>query len=282
MNLGAHISISGGLWRAIEKGKELTCNVVQIFLRNQIRWGFPPLDDSQIALFKKIKCETGIKHIIAHSSYLINLASPVANLWERSIDASIEEVKRCEKLGIAFWIVHCGSHMGKGSDWGKNRLILALNKIISETADCSTMILLENTAGQGSSVGSRIEEICDVFEKIRDPGRVGICLDTCHLFAAGYRLDKKGWNLVFKMIDSTIGISKIKVFHLNDSRMPFNSKVDRHEHIGRGCIGVESFRAILTNEAFKNTPMVIETPKEDDMDRENLNLLRSLRETCSK
>lgn len=276
MNLGAHISISGGLWRALIRGKEIGCNSVQIFLRNQIRWDFPPLEESQIALFDRARKETGIKDVIAHSSYLINLASPDAKLWKRSIDASIEEIRRCSRLGIPYWIVHCGSHGGMGVRWGIRRCSSAIAKIIDETRDTSTIILLENTAGQGSSIGSRLEEILDLFNSVKNTKRLGVCLDTCHLFAAGYRLDHKGWDKIFKTIDSIAGLSGVKVFHLNDSRMPFNSKVDRHEHIGRGYIGIESFRLILSNERFKSTPMIIETPKEGDMDRENLQVLRSL------
>ncbi len=276
MNLGAHISISGGLWRALIRGKEIGCNVIQIFLRNQVRWDFPPLEESQIALFDRAWKETGIKDVIAHSSYLINLASPDEKLWKRSIDASIEEIRRCSRLGISYWIVHCGSHGGMGVRWGIRRCGSAIAKIIDEIRDTSTIILLENTAGQGSSIGSRLEEIFDLFNSVKNTKRLGVCLDTCHLFAAGYRLNHKGWDKIFKIIDSFAGFSRIKVFHLNDSKMPFNSKVDRHEHIGRGYIGIESFRLILSNERFRDTPMVIETPKEGDMDRENLKVLRGL------
>ncbi len=276
MNLGAHISIAGGLWRALIRGKKLGCDAVQIFLRNQVRWDFPPLEESQIALFDRAWKETGIKQVIAHSSYLINLASPDAKLWKRSIDASVEEIKRCSRLGIPYWIVHCGSHGGMGVRWGIRRCSSAIAEIIDETQDTSTIILLENTAGQGSAIGSSLEEILDLFDSVKNTERLGICFDTCHLFAAGYRLDHKGWDRIFKAIDSIVGLAKLKVFHLNDSKMPFNSKVDRHEHIGRGFIGTEPFRVILSNEIFEDMPMIIETPKEGDMDMENLKVLRSL------
>ena len=277
MNLGAHMSIAGGVHLALTRGVEHTCSVVQVFVKNQMQWKAPPLTDDHIRAFKRAKRETGIRKVIAHNTYLINLASPSKRLWKKSINGMLLELERCESLGINGLVAHPGSHVGSGEEAGLRRIADALDIIHGSTAGYRTRILLETTAGQGTNLGYRFEHLRSIIDQVKEPSRLGVCIDTCHIFAAGYDIRKElAYRSTMDEFKRIVGLRRIKAFHLNDSKREFGSRVDRHEHIGRGRIGLAGFAALMNDTRFHEVPMTLETPKEDDMDRKNLKKLRSL------
>jgi len=270
--LGAHMSISGGLDKALIRGHELGCNTIQMFTGNSNRWERRPLEKSQIDLFRETKRETGISPVISHASYLINLASPDEELYEKSLNAVLDEIHRCEQLDIDYLVVHPGFHKGRGEKYGIDRIIGALNKIHNDTAKAGVKIALETTAGQGTALGCSFEQIARIIEGVKESSRLVFCLDTCHIFVAGYDLrTKRDYLNLFRKIDDTIGVENLRVIHLNDSKRDLGSRVDRHEDIGKGIIGMELFRLIMRDESLKDIPKIIETPG----NMENLRLLRS-------
>ena len=270
--LGAHMSISGGLDKALIRGHELGCNTIQMFTGNSNRWERRPLKKSQIDLFRETKRETGISPVISHASYLINLASPDEELYEKSLNAVLDEIHRCEQLDIDYLVVHPGFHKGRGEKYGIDRIIGALNKIHNDTAKAGVKIALETTAGQGTALGCSFEQIARIIEGVKESSRLVFCLDTCHIFVAGYDLrTKRDYLNLFRKIDDTIGVENLRVIHLNDSKRDLGSRVDRHEDIGKGIIGMEAFRLIMRDESLKDIPKIIETPG----NMENLRLLRS-------
>jgi len=270
--LGAHMSISGGLDKALIRGHELGCNTIQMFTGNSNRWERRPLKKSQIDLFRETKRETGISPVISHASYLINLASSDEELYEKSLNAVLDEIHRCEQLDIDYLVVHPGFHKGRGEKYGIDRIIGALNKIHNDTAKAGVKIALETTAGQGTALGCSFEQIARIIEGVKESSRLVFCLDTCHIFVAGYDLrTKRDYLNLFRKIDDTIGVENLRVIHLNDSKRDLGSRVDRHEDIGKGIIGMEAFRLIMRDESLKDIPKIIETPG----NMENLRLLRS-------
>lgn len=280
MNLGAHMSISGGVHLALERGKSIGCNAVQLFVKSSNQWKAKPLSREEIDLFREGAKEYTPGFIMGHTSYLINIASPEEELREKSRKALLVEIERCEALGIPWLVLHPGSHRGAGEQEGIKNIGESLNTLFAETKGYSNAILLEITAGQGNTLGRTFEELYAMYELVKDRDRVGICFDTCHAFAAGYDLStKRKYDAVWKSFDELIGLDKLKAFHLNDSKTPFNARRDRHEMIGQGEIGLEPFRFLVNDSRFKDIPMVLETPKGPDLkeDVENLALLRSLR-----
>lgn len=270
--LGAHMSISGGLENALIRGHKLGCNTIQMFTGNSNRWKRQPLEKSQINLFRETKMETGISPIISHASYLINLASSDEELYKKSLDAMMDEIHKCEQLGIDYLVVHPGFHKGRGEKYGIDRIIGALNTIHSDTVGVGVKIVLETTAGQGTALGCSFEQIARIIDGVTESSRLAFCLDTCHIFVAGYDLrTKKDYLDLFRKIDDTIGMENLKVFHLNDSKKDIGSRVDRHEDIGKGMIGEGIFRLIMRDESLKDIPKIIETPG----DIENIQLLKS-------
>jgi len=270
--LGAHMSISGGLDKALIRGHELGCNTIQMFTGNSNRWERRPLKKSQIDLFRETKRETGISPVISHASYLINLASSDEELYEKSLNAVLDEIHRCEQLDIDYLVVHPGFHKGRGEKYGIDRIIGALNKIHNDTAKAGVKIALETTAGQGTALGCSFEQIARIIKGVKESSRLVFCLDTCHIFVAGYDLrTKRNYLDLFRKIDDTIGVENLRVIHLNDSKKDLGSRVDRHEDIGKGIIGMEVFRLIMRDEFLKDIPKIIETPG----NMENLRLLRS-------
>ncbi len=230
------------------------------------------------SLFRSAQKETGIKPVLAHDSYLINLASPDNRLYKKSLNAFIEEMERADFLGIPYLVLHPGSHKGSGAEEGIQRVARALNQAIDRVGP-SVTILLENTSGQGNCLGHRFEHLAAILERIDDGERIGVCLDTCHLFAAGYDIRKeKDYRSTLREFDRLIGIKTIKAFHINDSRKDMGSRVDRHCHIGHGFIGLEAFRCLVNDRRFRRIPKILETPKGPDLreDRMNLATLRSL------
>lgn len=282
--LGAHMSIAGGLHRAIERGEEAGCSVVQIFLKNQLQWAARAYTGEEIAAFKGAWKTSGIKTVFAHSSYLINLAAPAPSDWQRAVDAFHDELERAEALALPFVIIHPGSHRGEGIEAGVTRIARALDLVIAHTRGYRVMVLLENTAGGGDTIGRSFEELAALLGAVKEPERVGVCLDTCHLFAAGYDLRKReGYEAAMKACAKRIGIKRVRAFHLNDAKAPLGSGLDRHEKIGRGKMGVGAFRLLMHDRRFARVPMALETPKDPEpkADRDALALLRRLRASAS-
>lgn len=279
--LGAHMSAAGGAYRAVERAQEVGCACVQLFSKNNNQWSAKPLTEGEIADFKQALADHQIVAPIVHDSYLINLASPADELWKRSIAAMIEELERASALGIPWVITHPGAHTTSSEEEGILRVVTALDQIRAATKHLGVGCLLENTAGQGSSLGHRFEHLAAMLNGVRDRAWLGVCIDTCHLFAAGYPIStKRDYASTFDELDRVIGLSEIKAFHVNDSKRELGSRVDRHEHIGEGKIGLEAFRCLVNDARFRAIPMYMETPKGDrdgeDLDRINLATLRGL------
>jgi len=276
--LGAHMSISGGLYRAVERAVEVEATALQVFVKSSRQWAAKPLEPSEIDAFREAISDRGLgPYTLAHATYLINLASPDDTLWGRSIEAFRFEVDRCAALGIPYLVFHPGSHVGSGEQAGLARVARALSR--AAAASSEVMPLLEVTAGQGTNLGHRFEHIAWVIEHAAVGDRLGVCFDTCHALAAGYEFrDAHSFRETFAAFESTIGLNRLKAFHLNDSKFGLGSRRDRHEHIGKGEVGLDAFRLILDDRRFRDLPMVLETPKGEDLaeDRENLTLLRSL------
>jgi deoxyribonuclease-4 len=276
--LGAHLSIAGGVHRALGRGEELACTVIQIFTKNASQWKGRALSAEEIEKFHSEQTRTGIE-VIAHAAYLINVASPDRSLAMRSIGALREEMERAEMLGIPCVVLHPGAHSGSGEQAGIKAVIESLNVVIRDTEGFHVRLLLENTAGQGSVLGHRFEHLKHMIEGSVAPERLGVCIDTCHLFAAGYDLSRSKYDDTMERLERAVGVEKVEVLHLNDSKKGLGLRVDRHEQIGLGSLGLDPFRLIMNEPRFENTPKIIETPKQHrgvDMDPVNLRLLRSL------
>jgi len=275
--LGAHVSIAGGIEKAFSRGAEIGCTAIQIFTRNASRWQSKPLGEDSIAAFRLASRQSPIAYVAAHDSYLINLASPDSALRNKSVEAFVDEMVRCDQLGIKDLVMHPGAHMGRGSAVGLEQLIGSFRSVFSQAPD-KVRILLENTAGQGTSLGFRFEELAQVLESLPQ-GNFGICFDSCHAFAAGYDLSTdQGYSRTMTEFDRLIGVERLALFHLNDSKNPLGARVDRHEHVGQGTIGRAGFRALLQDQRFAAVPKIIETPGGENHchDLENLALLRKL------
>jgi deoxyribonuclease-4 len=280
---GAHMSISGGCDRALRSAHAVGFETVQLFTKNNNQWKAPPLTTEHARAFRAALDETGIVQPVAHTSYLINMASPDEGLWKKSVAAMIEEVERCHRLGIVDLVVHPGAHMGAGEEFGLERVAAALDEICARTAGLGVMIDLENTAGQGSSLGYRFEHLGAILKLVHAAERLGVCVDTCHVFAAGYSLDPaERYDETISQLDRTVGLGRLRVLHLNDSRRECGCRVDRHAGIGVGMMGLEPFRHIVNDRRLRHLPMILETPKgmEDgeDLDARNLRTLRQLME----
>jgi deoxyribonuclease-4 len=275
------MSISGGLHNAISAATELGCETVQLFTKNASQWNAKPITDDEIRTFRRALADSKLEFPTAHDSYLINIASPDDAIYKRSIAAFIHELERAEALGLSYLVMHPGAHTGSGEEAGIKRAITAFDEIHARCAGLHTMVLIETTAGQGTTLGYRFEHIATIRSGVKLPERLGVCLDTCHVFAAGYALGSaEEYEETFAQFHKTIGLENLKLFHINDSVKPFNSRVDRHAAIGRGAIGLEPFRRLVNDPRFQNMPMILETPKENDdgeaMDPVNLKILRGL------
>lgn len=277
--LGAHMSIAGGVDKSLLLGKTVDCAAIQIFTKSSRQWAAKPYTKEEIELFQANRKETGITTVIAHDSYLLNLGSPDSALRKRSIAAFIDELERCEILSVSNLVAHPGSHVGAGEDEGIKTIARSLDEVHTACPGYNVKVTLEITAGQGSNLGYRFEQIGRIIDATKENDRLRVCFDTEHAFAAGYDIrTKEGYERTFTEFDEKIGIDQLAAFHLNDSKKEFNSRVDRHEHIGKGHIGVEGFRLLLNDKRFWGLPMCLETPKGPDLaeDRENLTLLKSL------
>jgi len=273
MLLGAHMSIAGGVFNAPLRGKSVGCDTIQIFVKNANQWVGKLISDEEAEKLQETKKETGIDPIFSHNSYLINLASPDDALYEKSVNAMLDELERSEKLNLPFLVVHPGSHVGSGEEAGLHRIAEALNTLFAKTKGYKVKIALETTAGQKSNLGYKFEHLSYLIKAVKDKKRLCVCYDTCHTFAAGYDLrTKKAYDATFREFDKLVGLDHICAFHLNDSVKELGSNVDRHAHIGQGHIGEEGFRLLLNDERFANIPMVLETPKGPDMAEDVMNL----------
>ncbi len=279
MRLGAHESIGGGLHKAFDRAQSVGCETLQIFVKSNRSWAVKPLTEEDIERFKAKAEETDIQPVVGHTSYLLNLGTPNDTLWKRSRDTLIIELERCEALGVPYLVLHPGSHVGTGEEAGLARVAQALGEVHAATPGFRAQILLEATAGQGTNLGYRFEHLGWLLEHTPTGERMGICLDTCHIFAAGYELrTPEGYAATMEAFDRIVGLQRLLALHLNDSKGGLGSRKDRHEHIGKGHIGLEGFRHVLNDSRLANLPGLLETPKSDDLheDRENLVVLRSL------
>ena len=257
---GAHMSIAGGHERAVVAAHAVGFQAVQVFTKNSNQWNAPALTFEQAVAFRQALERTGIRDTVAHSSYLINLASPDDVLWKRSIEAMVVEMQRCHQLGIGDLVVHPGAHMGRGEETGLRRIALAIDELHRRTQDLGVTIDLETTAGQGSSLGYRFDHLQSILELVTHPRRLGVCVDTCHIFAAGYSLDRpERYDETIKQLDGTIGINRLRVWHLNDSSRECGSRVDRHAGIGAGKMGLEPFRHLVNDLRFRHLPMILDS-----------------------
>jgi deoxyribonuclease-4 len=275
--LGAHVSVAGGLEKAFARGLESNCTALQIFTKNANRWQAKPISNDDAAAFRQAWQKSGIGPVIAHDAYLINLASPKEDVWEKSKEALRDELLRCAQLGVTGLVMHPGAHLGTGVETGIERIRQAFLEILPETPP-EVRLLLENTAGQGTYLGGDFTHLAALLENF-DEDRFGVCFDTCHAHTAGYDLStSESYAEVMTEFDRLVGLEQIKAFHLNDCLKPCGSKVDRHAHIGQGTIGETGFACLMQDQRFAEVPMVLETPKGDDgeMDRVNLTLLRKL------
>ncbi|MCI0484095.1 MAG: deoxyribonuclease IV [candidate division NC10 bacterium] len=274
------MSIAGGVDKALLRGKEVGCDAMQIFTKNNSQWRAAPLTEQVIEAYKTNRRQAGIDPILAHDSYLINIASPEKDLYRKSLEALRIEVARAAVLEIPYLIIHPGAHLGSGEAEGIKRVVEALETVLEGPQASPVTICLETTAGQGSSLGYRFEHLAAIREGMTRRERVGICVDTCHLFTAGYEIrGRKPYEETMRQLNGVIGLDHVKCIHLNDSQRELGSRVDRHAHIGRGQIGLEGFRLLVNDPRLQHMPMILETPKGDDpvvADRRNLAILCSL------
>ena len=273
------MSIAGGTPLALERAQRAGCRVLQIFVKSPSQWKGKALLDEEVESFRTAWIESKLQEVVAHDSYLINLASPQKELWQRSIEGLLDELDRCRRLGVGLLVTHPGSHMGEGEQAGIKRIAQAIDQIHQRSSEWNVSIALETTAGQGTSIGYRFEHLRDILAATRHPERVFVCVDTCHIFAAGYDIRGKAeYAGVMEEFCRVVGLEKLRVFHFNDSKKDLGSRVDRHEHIGKGKIGTSGFGGFLTDRRFHQIPKILETPKGKTHreDRRNLKILRTL------
>jgi deoxyribonuclease-4 len=278
---GAHMSITGGYHQALLAAQSYGFATVQLFTKNASQWKAKEILDDEVRTFQHTLRQTGLHPTLAHDSYLINLATPDVDLYRRSLEAFVLEVQRAERLGLSYLVTHPGAHLQSGEEAGLNRVAAALDEVHDRCKGFRVQVLLETTAGQGTSLGWRFEHLTHILERVAEPDRLGVCFDTCHVFAAGYSLAPRAkYRATMREFDRVIGLERLRAFHLNDSLKPHGSRVDRHAHIGQGHLGLEPFQLLVNDRRFRAHPMVLETAKETtaagDMDAVNLAVLRGL------
>lgn len=279
MLFGAHESIAGGVHNAILRGQKATCDTIQMFNKSNNQWRAAKLKPEDVDEYFRLIEETGVTVATSHTSYLINIASPNEELAEKSYKSLKEEMERCNLLKIPNLVMHPGSHVGSGEETGLKQIAVYINRLFDELNDNTVTLLLETTAGQGTNLGYTFEQLAFIIDLVDDKGHIGVCMDTCHIFAAGYPIvDPKEYKKTMKQFDDIIGLDRLKIIHMNDSKKEFGSKRDRHEHIGKGFIGLDGFRNFVNDRRLRKVPMILETPKGDDLkeDIENLKILRGL------
>jgi deoxyribonuclease-4 len=277
--VGAHESIAGGVYTAFDRAKRAGCRTLQVFTKNSNQWRAKPLGAEDIENYKSAASKSTIRPVIAHDSYLINLCAADRSILRKSREAYIDELQRCEALGILFLNFHPGAHMGRGEADGLKRIIESLDHAHDKTPGFNVKSVIETTAGQGTVMGSRFEHLKAIIDGVQDPGRMRVCIDTCHIFAAGYDIaSREGYERAMKEFDEIVGLANLVAFHVNDSKGALGSRVDRHEHIGKGRIGKTGFRCLMRDGRMAEIPKILETPKGEDLkeDRMNLAVLRRL------
>ncbi len=277
--LGAHMSIAGGVHTAVDRATSIGCTALQVFTKNNNQWSGKPFTDSDIDLYTTKIAAAGIGPVVSHDSYLINLCGTNPDILKKSRAAFIDELERCEQLGIPLLNFHPGSHLGAGDDEGIKRICESLDLAHEKTKNYRVKSVLEATAGQGTNVGYKFEHLRAIIDGVEHPERMAVCIDTCHIFAAGYDIStEKGYEETFRQFDTIVGLERIVAFHVNDSKKGLGSRVDRHEHIGKGAIGLTGFRMLMNDKRFVQIPKILETPKSDDLheDVENMNVLKQL------
>lgn len=277
--LGAHCSTSGGVYTAIERAQKIGATALQLFTRNNTQWISKPINDDEAKKFRELRQQVDLGQIVAHDSYLINLCATDKDVYKKSMKAFKDEIERCALLGIPYLNFHPGSHMGAGEDEGIKRIAESLNILHEQTKNVHVMSVLETTAGQGTAIGYTFEHLRAIIDLVENKQRIAVCVDTCHIFAAGYEIrTEHGWEKTFDSFDDIIGLNRLVAIHVNDSKKNLGSRVDRHEHIGAGFIGIFGFRNLMNDPRFKKIPKILETPKSADMheDIDNMMKLRGL------
>ncbi len=275
--LGAHMSIGGGVHTAIERGRSINCTAIQMFVKNNMQWFARPLAREEIRAFLEHRQRGQLLSIFAHANYLINLATTNPQFHTNSIRALSEELTRADQLELPFLVLHPGAHLGAGEEAGLEKIVTSIDRVFRKIPKVKTRIALETTAGQGSCLGHRFEQIAYIIQSVREPERLCVCLDTAHVFAAGYDIGSEaGTKKTFHEFDRVIGFNRLAAIHLNDSKTARGSRVDRHQHIGKGQIGPDPFRFIMRSRRFRKIPKVLETPKGKDL-REDVANMKTLR-----
>jgi deoxyribonuclease-4 len=277
--LGAHMSTSGGVHTAVDRATSIGCTALQVFTKNNNQWNAKPLTVDDIQNYKRKIAEASIAPVVAHDSYLINLCAMNPDIIKKSRMALIDELTRCEQLGIQLLNFHPGAHGRAGEDEGIKKIIESLNIAHQETKSFNVLSVVEATAGQGTAIGYKFEHLEKIINGVDEPKRMAVCIDTCHVFAAGYELrTEAGYEKTIREFDEVVGLARLAAFHVNDSKKGFGSHVDRHEHIGKGMIGIVGFSFLVNDKRFVNIPKILETPKSEDLheDVENLRVLRGL------
>jgi deoxyribonuclease-4 len=281
MLLGAHLSVAGGVDKAFDRAKAINCTAFQIFTKSNRQWKAAPIDPATVAAYHQRQAQTGLAPVICHASYLINLGAPDETIWQKSINALVIELERCELLKIPYLVLHPGAHMGAGVEAGINRVVQALDTVHTRLPNYAVKIALEITAGQGTTLASNFDEMAAMLAQTAQSDRLAVCFDTCHALAAGYEFrTPAAYQAMLADFDRIIGLKRLTVIHVNDSEKDLGSRVDRHAHIGAGCIGLEPFGYFLNDPRLRHIPFLLETPKDNDPDDDirNLENLRSLLE----
>ena len=277
--LGSHMSISGGIHTAFERAASIGCATMQVFTKNNNQWKAPPVTERDIANYKTAQAKARIAPVVAHAAYLINLCATKPATLAMSRNAFVDELQRCEALGISALIVHPGAHVGAGEEEGIKRIAESLSIAHQQTAGFHVLTALETTAGQGTTLGYRFEQLRAIIDLVDEKDRMAVCLDTCHVFAAGYDIStEEGWAETLDRFDLVIGLQRLAAVHVNDSKKPLGSRVDRHEHLGKGMIGLTAFKMLMNDPRLQKIPKILETEKSEDLheDIENMRVLRSL------
>ncbi len=280
--LGAHMSIAGGVNLAIERARSINCTVMQMFVKNNMQWFAHPLTREEIRTFLEHQQHSELRSIFAHANYLINLAATNGQFHANSIRSLSEELVRADQLELPFLVLHPGAHLSAGEEAGLEKIIESINRVLSGLPKIKTRIALETTAGQGSCLGNKFEHLAYIISRVREPKRLCVCLDTAHIFAAGYDIGSEtSVRKTFREFDRVVGLDYLAALHLNDSKTACGSRVDRHEHIGKGKIGLAAFGFIMRDRRFRKIPKVLETPKGKDLREDVINLktLRRLMKT---
>jgi len=277
MILGAHVSAQGGVDKAPANGAELGIKAIQIFAKNQRQWAAKPLEQEVVERYHEEITKHSIEYTCSHASYLVNLCAPDPEKLGKSIDSLTDELERAEMLKLSHVVFHPGSHLKEGEEWGLSKIAESLNEIHKRLPGYKSKLTLENTAGQGTNLGYSFEQLATIIEQVKQPERISVCLDTCHSYSAGYDLaTKEGYDETFKKFDKVLGLDRLGLIHLNDTKKELGSRVDRHDQIGDGLLGLDAFRMLMNDKRFKDIPAILETPEGEEGYPRDLKLLRSL------